>query len=53
MVYIDIMPKRRTNIYLTEAQWRKLTALSQKTLAPVAALVRRAIDDFLRGQKAR
>lgn len=51
MVYVGTM-KKRTNIYLTTEQWRRLGQLSKKTLAPVSALIRRAIDDFLRKQKA-
>ena len=37
----------RTNIFLTEVQQRRLKALSEKTGAPVAVIVRRAIDKFL------
>jgi predicted DNA-binding protein len=51
MVYVGSM-KRRTNIYLTAEQHKKLAALSKQTLAPVAALIRRAIDEFLKRQKA-
>ena len=46
------MNKRRTNIYLTDEQLQRLGALSKKTMAPVAALVRKAIDEFLKRQKA-
>ena len=49
MVYIYIM--KRTNIYLTDSQHKELAKLSQKTLAPVAALVRKAIDEFLKREK--
>ncbi|MFZ0335851.1 MAG: ribbon-helix-helix domain-containing protein [Candidatus Acidiferrales bacterium] len=42
---------KRTNIYLTDEQMKRLEGLSKKTLAPVAALVRRAIDEFLKRQK--
>ena len=48
-MYIGAM--KRFQIYLTGAQHQKLTKLSEKTLAPVAALVRRAIDEFLKRQK--
>jgi len=37
----------RTNIFLTEVQQRRLRALSEKTGAPVAHIVRKAIDKFL------
>jgi predicted DNA-binding protein len=41
------MAKTRMNIYLTAEQKRKLETLSDKTGAPVAELVRRAIDAYL------
>ncbi len=39
--------KLRTNMYLTRQQMEKLQKLSERTLAPVAALVRQAIDEYL------
>jgi predicted DNA-binding protein len=39
--------KDRTNIYLRTDQMKKLKALSEKTGAPVAELIRRAIDKYL------
>lgn len=48
-VYVDIM--KRTNIHLAEAQLKLLRQLSAKTGAPVAELIRRAIDEYLRGRK--
>jgi hypothetical protein len=42
-----VMPKIRTNVYLTPAQKKLLEKLSDKTGAPVAELVRRAIDAYL------
>jgi predicted DNA-binding protein len=42
-----MMTKIRTNIFLTETELEKLRALSRKTGAPVAALVRMAIDEYL------
>ena len=42
-----MITKIRTNIFLTRIQQKKLKALSKKSGAPVAALVRRAIDDYL------
>jgi predicted DNA-binding protein len=41
------MPKLRTNIYLTLDQKKLLEKLSDRTGAPVAELVRRAIDAYL------
>jgi hypothetical protein len=41
------MAKTRMNIYLNREQKRKLETLSGKTGAPVAELVRRAIDAYL------
>src|SRR5215469_3465193 len=46
-VYWRSMPKLRTNIYLTEKQKASLEKLYDKTGAPVAELVRRAVDSFL------
>ena len=45
------MTKIRTNIYLTPAQKRLLERLSARTGAPVAELVRRAIDAYLATRK--
>jgi predicted DNA-binding protein len=47
MVY---MTKLRTNIYLDRRQKVRLDKLSAKTGAPVAALIRRAIDAYLRSR---
>ena len=47
MVYIDSCMQHRTNIYLRQDQTKKLKALSEKTGAPVAELIRRAIDKYL------
>jgi predicted DNA-binding protein len=41
------MPKLRTNIYLTSEQKKLLEKLSGRTGAPVADVVRRAIDAYL------
>ena len=38
---------KRTALFLKEDQIKKLLALSDKTGAPVAELVRRAIDKYL------
>jgi predicted DNA-binding protein len=42
-----VITKIRTNIFLTNTELKKLRALSTKTGAPVAVLVRRAVDEFL------
>jgi hypothetical protein len=42
-----MITKIRTNIFLTRTELRKLRALSKKTGAPVAELVRRAVDEYL------
>ncbi len=46
-----MITKIRTNIFLTETELKKLRALSRKTGAPVAVLVRRAIDEYLSKQE--
>ena len=38
---------KRTALFLQEEQVKKLQALSEKTGAPVAELIRRAIDGYL------
>ena len=45
------IPKTRMNIFLTGEQKWKLESLSLKTGAPVAELVRRAIDAYLVSRK--
>jgi len=45
------MMKMRMNIYLTKEQKKALEKLSAKTGAPVAELVRRAIDAYLTTRK--
>ena len=39
---------KRTNINLREEQWAKLEKLSEKTGATISALIRKAIDAFLK-----
>jgi predicted DNA-binding protein len=41
------MTMQRTALFLKEDQLKKLQALSDKTGAPVAELIRRAIDKYL------
>jgi metal-responsive CopG/Arc/MetJ family transcriptional regulator len=38
---------KRTVIWLTNEQVKKLAAMSKKSLAPVSALVRQAVKEFL------
>jgi predicted DNA-binding protein len=45
------MPMRRTALFLKERQLDKLQKLSEKTGAPVAELIRRAIDAYLLSRK--
>ena len=42
------VPMKRTALFLKEDQLKKLQALSEKTGAPVAELIRRAIDEYLK-----
>ena len=42
---------KRTALFLKTEQLKKLQALSEKTGAPVAELVRRAIDAYLLSRK--
>ena len=41
------MTMKRTALFLKEEQIKKLQKLSEKTGAPVAELIRRAIDKYL------
>jgi predicted DNA-binding protein len=45
------MKKLRVNIYLSQKQKQDLTRISNNTGAPVAELVRRAIDAYLKSKK--
>ena len=38
---------KRTNIYLTQEQIKRLTKLSEETGVPQAEMIRRAIDKYL------
>ncbi|MDX6713172.1 MAG: hypothetical protein QOH96_4188 [Blastocatellia bacterium] len=42
---------KRTVVWLTNEQVKVLTALSKKSLAPVSALVRRAVKEFLQDRR--
>ena len=45
------LAKKFTNLRLTNEQLERLKALSEKTGAPVSALIRKAIDAYLKGRK--
>ena len=38
----------RTNIYLTEIQMKKFKAIAKKAGYPVAEIIRRALDEWLK-----
>lgn len=38
---------RRVNLYVTSEQWRQLQELRERTGAPLAESVRRAINDYI------
>ena len=44
------MYMKRTALFLKEDQLKKLLTLSDRTGAPVAELIRRAIDKYLQGR---
>jgi predicted DNA-binding protein len=46
MWYYVVM--KRTALFLKEEQIKKLQKLSEKTGAPLAELIRRAIDEYLK-----
>jgi predicted DNA-binding protein len=46
-----MITKIRTNIFLTKTELKRLRALSRETGAPVAVLVRRAVDEYLEKYK--
>lgn len=48
---LSYMQMKRTALFLKEQQLDKLQRLSDKTGAPVAELVRRAIDAYLLSRK--
>ena len=50
-LYGNMSRMKRTAVFLKEEQLKKLQAISDKTGAPVAELIRSAIDAYL--QKAR
>jgi predicted DNA-binding protein len=43
-----MLAMKRTALFLKAEQLKKLQTLSEKTGAPVAELIRRAIDNYLR-----
>lgn len=42
---------RRTVVWLTDRQVKALVKMSEKSLAPVSALVRQAVKEFLRKRR--
>lgn len=42
---------KRTTIWLSEDHQKKLKSISEKTGAPVSALIRKAIAEYLRKKK--
>jgi predicted DNA-binding protein len=42
---------KRTNIWLRVDHQKKLRAISRETGAPVSALIRKAIDEYLKKRK--
>jgi predicted DNA-binding protein len=51
VVYVGTMPKIRMNIYLDPRHKETLEAISKQSGAPVAELVRRAIDSYLAAER--
>jgi predicted DNA-binding protein len=49
----DVWAMKRTNIYLDDEQLELLRGLGERRGEPVAALVREAVDEWLRAQGAR
>jgi hypothetical protein len=45
------MPTTRTQIYLTDDQRRRLDARGRATGAPLARMIREAVDAYLAGQQ--
>jgi len=50
VTYIDVM--RKLQFYLKTSHIRQLKAVAKLTGAPMAELVRRAVDEFLERRKA-
>lgn len=42
---------KKAMLYFTQEQWDSLGAISSETDAPISALVRRAVDEFLARRK--
>jgi metal-responsive CopG/Arc/MetJ family transcriptional regulator len=42
---------KRTVVWLTNSQVKALTAMSKKSLAPLSALVRQAVKEFLQDKR--
>jgi predicted DNA-binding protein len=50
-MYGNILRMKKTTVYLEEQQLRKLEVISSKTGAPVAELIRRAIDAYTKKER--
>jgi len=46
------MDIKRTNIWLGDEHQKRLKGLSEKTAAPVSALIRKAIGEYLKKKNA-
>jgi predicted transcriptional regulator len=44
---------KRTVVWLTDEQSKALSAIAKTSLAPVSALVRQAVHEFLRNKRKR
>jgi hypothetical protein len=42
---------KRTSLFLKDEQLKKLEAISRKSGAPIAELIRRAVDQYLKTRK--
>lgn len=41
------MPLKRTNVWLKQTQLDRLKSVSRRTLVPMSALIRKAVDTYL------
>jgi len=48
---MHVMKRKRYNVYLDQDQIKKLQAISEKSGAPIAVMIRRAIDAYLKRVK--
>ena len=47
MMRLKMADKNQKQIWIDATQWQVLKQISDKTMAPIAALVRKAIDEYL------